>query len=182
MSLCAVSWVLAETAIKPWSIQALLPLACRNVAWPRYWLRLSDYNIIFGLPEHRQKQPVALAPLSLLTTSWITFHPPVWNSQGHNSPPTFLVSKTFMQQLALTNLILPHSEPSLCRAPPAPPGHPWLSRWAQNRFFFVKVSLKHSWLSIAPTSNQANCHIIHPVCLWITIQKVKVITFLFMFF
>lgn len=62
-----------------------------------------------------------------------------------------------------TSLILPCSEPTLCRAPPAPSGHPWLSRWVQNRLFLVQVSLSDPWLSTGPTSNQANCPTTHPV-------------------
>lgn len=155
--------------IKQRSIQAPLPLACRNVAWPKCWLELIDYNM-FGT-AWAKTEPAWSTHTSFFAYCILTYIP----SPSMKQPRPWLSTHTSslqnihttasdpISQPVLTNLTLPHSEPSLCRASPASPGYPGLSKWVQNRLFLAHVSLKLPQLSIAPTSNQANCHTIHPV-------------------
>lgn len=156
--------------IKRRFIQAPLPLA-----WPKCWLELIDYNMF--ATTWAKTEPAWSTHTSFFVYCILTYIP----SPSMKQPRPWLSTHISglqnihttvsdpISQPVLTNLTLPHSEPSLCRASPVSPGHPGLSRWVQNRLFSAHVSLKLPHLTR---------QIVIPSIPWIAIKEAKVITFL----
>lgn len=144
--------------IKPWSIQALLPLdlECSLTVLATF----IDYIVWTAWAQTAAVCSTCTSLSAYYPLNYLP--PPVWNSQGmtlHSSSLQDIHSTRLglaFRPFFLSFLQTPScsAQSCLCRAAPAPPGHLWLSMSPEPTFW----SLKHPRWSRAPTPNQTNCH------------------------